>query len=186
MVENSRIRRMMWFVNKFIMTPLFRMGLGAFMGNPFTGYIMVLKTVGRKTGQVRHTPVNYAILKGAVYCMAGFGKTSDWYRNLKAHPAVELILPSGPVSGTAEEVSEPDEALHVLRQVLKNSGFASFAVGLNPYTMPDETLCEKLKGSPAVRIRLTGIGSGAGDAGGWLWILELIVILVVIRWLVFH
>ena len=183
MIENSLVRRIMWFVNRFIMTPLFRMGLGAFMGNPISGYIMVLKTIGRKTGQVRHTPINYAILKGNVYCMVGFGNMSDWYRNLKAHPEVELILPSGPVAGIAEEVSDPDETILVLRQVLKNSGFASFAVGLNPFAMSDEMLREKLKGSPAVRIRLTGIGSGAGDAGGWLWILELVVV-AFIAWIV--
>lgn len=184
MLANSFLRRIMWLVNRFIMTPLFRLGLGAFMGNPFTGYIMVLKTVGRKTRQVRYTPVNYAIIKGNVYCMAGFGRISDWYRNLQERPDVELILPSGSVAGTAEEVTDPDETLQALRQVLKNSGFAGFAVGLNPFTMPDDVLREKLKDSPALRISLTGIGSGAGDAGGWLWILELIVTVVVIMWLV--
>ncbi len=88
------------------MVPMFRLGLGAFVGNPFTGYIMVLKTTGRKTGRVRYTPVNYAILNGSVYCIVGFGKIAHWYRNLQAHPEIELILPSGPTSGTAEEVTD--------------------------------------------------------------------------------
>jgi len=51
---------------------------------PLTGYIMVLKTTGRKTGRQRFTPVNYAILDGKVFCLAGFGKLAHWYRNLPA------------------------------------------------------------------------------------------------------
>jgi len=40
-----------WFLNKFFMAPLFRLGFGPFFVNPLTGYIMVLKVIGRKTGK---------------------------------------------------------------------------------------------------------------------------------------
>ncbi len=53
------VRRIFWFLNTFFMVPLFRLGLGPFFGNPLSGYIMVLKAIGRKSGKVRYTPVNY-------------------------------------------------------------------------------------------------------------------------------
>ncbi len=38
--------------NKLFMVPMFRLGFGPFVGNGISGYIAVLKTVGRKTGKV--------------------------------------------------------------------------------------------------------------------------------------
>ena len=89
------MRRIFWFLNKFFMVPMFRLGFGPFFGNPLTGYIMVMKVIGRKTGKVRFTPVNYAIHKGNVYCISGGRKNSDWFHNLLANPEIELILPGG-------------------------------------------------------------------------------------------
>ena len=178
---NKLLRRIFKLINMFFMVPLFRLGLGSFVGNPITGYIMVLKTIGRKTGKERYVPVNYAILDGNIYCMVGFGKDSHWYRNLQAQPNIEIIIPSGPVAGCAEDATNSEEAIVVLRKLLKNSGFAGFFAGFNPYTISDTELGEKTKDFPLVRIRPTGVGSGASDAGGWLWILSLVVL-----WLVFR
>lgn len=167
------LRTIFKFVNRFFMVPLFRLGLGPFIGNPITGYIMVMKTTGRKTGKDRYAPVNYAIRDGNIYCMAGFGKDTHWLRNLQEQPNIEIIIPSGPLAGAAEDATNSEEAVHVLRQLLKNSGFAGLLSGFNPYTMSDNELCERTKGYPLIRIRPTGAGSGAGDAGGWLWMLSL-------------
>ncbi|MGD2155603.1 MAG: nitroreductase/quinone reductase family protein [Anaerolineales bacterium] len=168
---NPYLRRIFWLLNKFFMVPLFRLGLGAFMGNPFTGYIMVVKTIGRKTGKVRYTPVNYTIIDGWVYCMVGFGKIADWYRNIQERPQIELLLPSGPMAGEASQVSDPQESLKATRQLLKNAGFAGFFLGFNPFSAPDDLIEEKTKEIPMICVRPTGIGSGAGDSGGWLWVL---------------
>ncbi|MBI4492187.1 MAG: nitroreductase family deazaflavin-dependent oxidoreductase [Chloroflexi bacterium] len=154
------------------MVPLFRLGLGPLLGNPLTGYVMVLKTTGRKTGRVRFAPVNYAILDGQVYCLAGWGQIADWYRNLRAQPQIELLLPGGPVAVVAEDVADPDERLRATRQVMQNGGFAGFLLGFNPFTAPDAVLREKTEGLPVVRLRPIGLGSGAGDPGGWLWMLS--------------
>ena len=177
----SRVmRRILKFINMFFMIPLFRLGLGSFVGNPITGYIMVVKTIGRKTGRERYVPVNYAILGGNIYCMAGFGKGTHWYRNLLTQPNIEIVIPSGPLAGVAEDATNSEEAIVVLRKLLKNSGFAGFFAGFNPYTISDIELREKTKDFPLVLIRPTGVGSGAGDAGGWLWILSLVVSVVVL------
>ena len=181
----SVLRHILKFINMFFMVPLFRLGLGAFVGNPITGYIMVVKTIGRKTGKERYVPVNYAILDGNVYCMAGFGKGTHWYRNLQAQPNIEIIITSSALAGVAEDATNSEEAIVVLRKLLKNSGFAGFFAGFNPFTISDTDLRKKTKDFPLVRIRPTGVGSGAGDAGGWLWILSLVVSVFVL-WLVLH
>ena len=156
-------------LNKGFMVPMFRVGLGRFVGNPITGYIMVLKTVGNKSGLVRYAPVNYAILDGNIYCLSGLGKIAHWYKNLTANPNIELILPAATISGKATTLVDTDETLSIMRQILKNSGFASFMAGINAFAISDEDLREK--GSEMVIIRITpnGILSGTADPGGWLW-----------------
>lgn len=180
--ENT-LRRVFWYLNRYFMVPLFRLGLGPWMGSPFGGYIIVLKVIGRKTGKVRHAPVNYAIENGNVYCLAGFGGLSDWYRNLLAHPNVEVIMPGGTIAGVAEQVTDPDERLRMLRRIMINAGFAGFFYGYNPRTVSDEQLLDSTRDVPVIRIRLRGIGSGASDPGGWAWVWSVIGTLLFIGWL---
>ena len=89
----SRLRRAFKALNRFMLL-LWRLGLARF-GNPsrYGGAIMVIKHRGHKTGLTRFAPVNYAELGENVYCTAGFGTSTHWYRNLMAEPEVELWLP---------------------------------------------------------------------------------------------
>ena len=174
------LRRIFWFLNKFFMVPVFRLGLGPLVGNPVTGYIMVLKTTGRKTGRLRYTPVNYAILDGYVYCLAGFGKRTHWYLNLQANPKIEVILPSGAYVGQAEAVTDEEEALKAVKQVLKNAGFAAIFEGYNPYRASDEKFKKTLVHAPVVRLKFKGLGSGPYDQGGWVWLLWVFAILILL------
>jgi deazaflavin-dependent oxidoreductase (nitroreductase family) len=164
------MRRFFWFLNKFFMVPMFRLGFGPVFGNPLWGYIMVLRTIGRKSGRVRYSPVNYAIEGGKVYCLAGFGKASDWYRNLRANPHIEVILPSGPLAGKAEEIDDPVIRARLVRQILKNGGFAGFMEGFNPYRIGDAELLEQTKSMLLIAIQPAGPASGPSDPGGWAWI----------------
>ena len=102
-----------------------------------------IKHRGRKSGKEYLTPVNYAIVDGEIYCTAGFGSISDWYRNMLVHPTVELWLPGQKCSYLAEDVSDSPKRLHVLRQVLIASGFAAPMFGIDPRKINDEQL-EKL------------------------------------------
>ena len=177
------LKQLFGVFNRVLMVPLFRLGLGLFIGNPLTGYIMVLKTVGRKTGKLRYTPVNYAILNGQIYCVAGFGQTSLWYRNLQAQPRLELLMPGGAFSGVAETVSDPAEAVQALRQVLISAGFAGYFYGFNPRTVAEARLRELTDTALVIRIRPDGLGNGAGDAGGWLWLLVFVMSACLLLWL---
>jgi len=174
------MRRIFWFINKFFMVPVFRFGFGPFFGNPLTGYIMVMRVIGRKTGKVRFTPVNYAIHKGNIYCLSGGRRESDWFRNLLANPEIELIMPGGCFYTRMEEVIAVDDRLFIARQILKNAGFAGFFEGYNPFTITDEELAGKISDVPILHFRPLGLGSGASDAGGWTWIWILVVTVILI------
>jgi deazaflavin-dependent oxidoreductase (nitroreductase family) len=173
-------------VNKLFMVPMFRLGLGPFFGNPLTGYIMVMRIIGRKTGKIRYVPVNYAIHKGSVYCLVGFGRKSPWYLNMLANPDIDLIMPGGSVAGHVEEATDDAERMLVLRQILKNGGFAGFFEGLNPFRASEDKLRARTADQPLLRIKPTGIANGASDPGGWAWLwtvaatVALIVVLVMV------
>ena len=171
----SAMRAVFRLLNRFFMVPVFRLGLGPLMVNPLTGYIMVLRTIGHKSGKVRYVPVNYAVDGGCIYCLAGFGKSSHWYRNMLADPRVEAILPGGAVFGKAEAVPDPAISLKLGRKILQNAGFAGFFAGVNPLNCTDEQLGNVLKTEILIRIRPEGIGSGPVDPGGWGWVLPWVI-----------
>ena len=174
------MRRFFWFINKFFMVPMFRLGFGPFFGNPLTGYIMVIKAIGRKTGKVRFAPVNYTIHKGNVYCISGGRKTSDWYHNLLATPEVELILPGGGIYARVEEISSLEERRIIIRQILKNAGFAGFFEGYNPWRISDEELMQKSGDLPVLCFHPLGVGNGASDPAGWAWVWTFVVTVLIV------
>ncbi|MGB9897948.1 MAG: hypothetical protein ACPLTO_08595, partial [Thermanaerothrix sp.] len=69
--------------NRF-MVLLWRLGLGPWFNfwPTLSGRILVLVHSGRRSGKRYYTPLNYALRNGEIYCVAGFGPTCDWYRNL--------------------------------------------------------------------------------------------------------
>ncbi len=104
------------------------------------GRIMVIKHRGRKSGREYLTPVNYTIVDGEIYCTAGFGSISDWYRNILVFPKVELWLPDGKRLACTEDVSDSPQRVFLLRQVMIASGFAAPLFGIDPRKLNDEQL----------------------------------------------
>jgi len=176
------MRKFFWFLNKFFIVPIFRLGLGGIFSNPFSGYIMVLKVIGRKSSKLRYAPVNYTIYKGSVWCISGGRKSSDWYKNLQVTPAIEMIMPGGALYGQMSEEADPEIRRIVIRQVLKNAGFAGFFEGYNPWKISDEEMMTKIGDIPLLKITPLGIGNGASDPSGWAWItmLGLTILLIVL------
>lgn len=158
-----------------LMVMNFRWGFGPLLSGQIEplGHIMVLTTTGRRSGRKHRTPVNFAIVRGDVYCTAGFGHRADWYRNVLANPQVEVWIGSQRWSGRAEPVSDPNEWLPIYRQVLINSGFAAQAFeGINPHTISNKKLLELGAHSPLVRIKIERALSGPGGPGdlAWMWL----------------
>lgn len=167
--------------NKFMLL-MWRLGLGQWINiwPEGIGRIMVISTTGRKSGLQRHTPINYAILDGEVYCISGWGKASDWFCNLMTHPEVEIWLPDGWWAGIAEEVTDPANRLSLMRTVAQNSGFAAYAFGgFDPKTITDEKLVEATRDSCVLHIRRTEARTGPGGPGdlAWVWPLATFMLL---------
>lgn len=151
---NSRIlsRALFRYLNRFIVVPAFRIGLGKLISNPLVGQVMVLKFRGKRTGKIYYTPVSYAVIDGNIYCYQGKRLKGQWYLSLMANPEVEILLPGGHVQGFAEEVIDSRERETAMRQILKSSGLGSVVYGFNPNTASDELIREKTRGIPVVRI----------------------------------
>jgi deazaflavin-dependent oxidoreductase (nitroreductase family) len=158
-------------LNRYVSVPMLRAGLGRYMSNPVTGYLMILRTRGRRSGEMRDAPLGYAVLGDAVYCLAGFGTRTNWYQNLLADPRVEVILPTRSFTGLAEDVTDRAEQLAMLPPLLRSMGPLTETFGLgNPMRETPEELVRKCEGMPLVRVRPTGIASGPDDPGGWFWV----------------
>jgi len=168
------------YLNPFMLT-LFRLGLGWWFNiwPSVSGRIMVIVHTGRKTGMKRRTPVNYAIVDGELYCTAGFGRVSDWYRNIKANSQVEVWLPDGWWAGAAEEVARDDRWLPLMRQVIIGSGIIGPIFGLQPQTMTDEELRTIAEGYCLIHIRRAEARTGRDGPGdlAWVWPLATLILL---------
>ncbi len=137
----NSLRKFFHAMNGF-MVFMWKIGLGKVINfwPSVIGRIMVIKHRGRKSGREYLTPVNYAIVSGEIYCTAGFGTISDWYRNMLANPRVELWLPEGKKWYCAEDISSSPDRLFLLRQVIIASGFAAPLFGINQKKLDDEQL----------------------------------------------
>jgi deazaflavin-dependent oxidoreductase (nitroreductase family) len=165
--------------NRFMLLQ-WRLGFGPVMNvwpGGFGRFVVVVHT-GRRTGRVRHTPVNYALIDGDIYCTAGFGSASDWFRNLQANPDVELWLPEGRWRAHASDVSNAENRLALLREVLLGSGFAAPLMGVDPRTLPDEALDAATLSYRLVRFRRTAPVTGPGGPGDLAWVWPLAVLLL--------
>ncbi|MFI5258484.1 MAG: nitroreductase/quinone reductase family protein [Candidatus Limnocylindrales bacterium] len=163
-------------VNKWLSVPALRMGLGKYVSNPLTGYLMILRTRGRKSGEMRDVPLGYTIVGEHVYCIAGFGRRTHWFQNVLVDPRVEAILPGRAFSGTAEEVTDPAERVRVAAPLLRSMGLVAGIVGLgNPWHDSPAEIAAKCEGMPLVRVRATGIAAGPEDPGGRYWLVPVAV-----------
>jgi deazaflavin-dependent oxidoreductase (nitroreductase family) len=165
------MHRSFLIANRWLMVPALRAGLGPLFSNPVTGSLMVLRTRGRRSGQWRDAPLGYVIRDGAVYCCAGFGPSTQWLRNLRADPRVELELPTRAVAGVADEVTEPAEWAPAMRALLGSMGPVGRWTAGDVRGMSDDELLAHGAGVPLVRVRVTGLASGPFDPGGSGWII---------------
>ncbi len=102
---------------------LYQVGLGRLFGRRF----LMLTHIGRISGRPR-----YAVLEiirhdepnEAYYVLAAFGEQSDWVRNLRAHPEVEIAIGGRQLKVTAEFLAEVD-AEHEVLDYARRAPFAA-------------------------------------------------------------
>jgi deazaflavin-dependent oxidoreductase (nitroreductase family) len=153
-----------------LFTPALVRGFGALASNPLTGYLMVLRTRGRRTGLIRAAPLGYVVLDGAIYCCAGFGATTAWHRNVLADPSVEVVLPGRTLRGTAVPVSAPDEWIRAYRALIASLGIVGRLTVGDVRGLDDAELLAAHGGIPLVRITPTAFVAGPLDPGGRFWL----------------
>jgi deazaflavin-dependent oxidoreductase (nitroreductase family) len=168
-------------INRF-MVFIWRLGWGRYLNfwPAVVGRMMVIVNIGRTSGQKRFSPVNYAIINDDVYCCAGFGTKTDWYRNIQKTPQVEIWLPGSRWEGIATDVSEDPSRISYLRTVLISSGFAASTFGdIKPRKASDAELAEKTSDYRLIRIQRVRRLTGSGGPGDFLWLSWLIHIVTV-------
>jgi len=139
--QMKRLRRFFHAMNHF-MVFMWKIGMGRMMNCWPAGFgrIMVIRHIGRKSGKEYLTPVNYAPIGNDIYCMAGFGPGTDWYRNIMSRAEVELWLPEGRRRAHACNVSDSPDRTRLIRAVTIASGFAGPLLGVDPKKLNDEQL----------------------------------------------
>jgi deazaflavin-dependent oxidoreductase (nitroreductase family) len=160
-------------LNRWLMVPALAAGLGQWVGTPLGGYILLLRTHGRKTGLLREAPLSYLVADGAIWVLAGFGRATNWYRNLLVAPEVDVQLPGRRVRCLAEEVEDDGVRLRIAPRLVRASGLPGALIGCNPWTAPAQRILEQLDGVPLIRLGPVDgpIAAGPDDPGGraWLW-----------------
>jgi deazaflavin-dependent oxidoreductase (nitroreductase family) len=149
------LRRAFHALNHF-MVFMWKLGMGRMINfwPAVVGRIMVIQHRGRRSGREYLTPVNYALVDGGIYCLAGFGPGTDWYRNIMADSNVRLWLPQGWRTARAEDVSNSPRRTQLMRQVIIASGFAGPLFGVNQRKYSDEQLAALTRGYQLVHFEL--------------------------------
>jgi deazaflavin-dependent oxidoreductase (nitroreductase family) len=98
---------------------------GQFDGAP----LLLLHTVGAKTGQARVNPMMYLDLDGRRFVFAskaGADTDPDWFRNLVAHPEVNVEVGTETYTAQAKPVDRAERDRIYAEQARRYPGFADY------------------------------------------------------------
>jgi len=160
------LRRAFGLVNRRVAVPLLRVGGGPALATPVTGSILVLRTVGRRTGLIRDAPLGYALIGGRVVVMAGYGRGAHWFRNALADPRVEVMLPGALLAGHAEEITQPAERRAAFRTVIAAMGVVGRLTLGDVAGRTDAEVDVLAAAFPMLAITPTAVLPGPFDPGG--------------------
>lgn len=76
--------------------------------------VMVLTTIGRKSGLPRTIGVSYMPLNGRYVSFAGWGVSANWYRNVVANPEVTIRVGGKTMKATGHLVLDPNERINLM------------------------------------------------------------------------
>jgi deazaflavin-dependent oxidoreductase (nitroreductase family) len=99
----ERMPRWIWRLFRFPPRVAYAFGLGPLIGR----MVLLLTTIGRRSGLPRITPLQYEEIDGCFYVAAARGEDADWLRNLAVQPAVELRVGSQRIRGEAKIIRDP-------------------------------------------------------------------------------
>ena len=112
----ERLPRFIWRLFRFLPPRLaYSIGLGSFVGHS----ILLLTTIGRRSGLPRVTPLLYDEIEGIVYVGSARGTKSDWYKNLRVNPNVEVEVGSHHFRGCTDLITDPIQIADFLEERMK-------------------------------------------------------------------
>ena len=83
------------------------------------GRVLVLTTIGRRSGQPRLTPLQYEEVDGIYYVASARGTQADWYRNLIKNPKVDVQVGDTCFSTIAKPMTDAGQIADFLEIRLK-------------------------------------------------------------------
>jgi deazaflavin-dependent oxidoreductase (nitroreductase family) len=98
-------RRVSTFASARLFNPLVKAAMNA--GIPLPG-VVILETIGRKSGQPRRNPVGKAIEGNTLWIVAEHGRRANYVRNLTANPRVRVKVGRHWRTGTAHTLPDDD------------------------------------------------------------------------------
>jgi deazaflavin-dependent oxidoreductase (nitroreductase family) len=109
----------LWLLRLISHPPKFfyRIGLGPLLG----GKVLLLTTVGRKSGLLRTTPLQYEKIGNDYLIGSMRGVHADWYQNLLVDPCVVLQVGREHIQGVAEPIDDPERVYEFLRYRLEKN-----------------------------------------------------------------
>ena len=162
------------WLNRGFMVPLHRAGLAAWLGNPATGWQLLLTTTGRRSGLPRDTPLGYVVAEGAAWVMAGYGEGTLWYKNLQADPQVQVLMPARPpFAALATPVDDPAARARIIPRLARSMALPGSMIGAVPNAISDERIITLTEGVPLIALRPANgdtLVAGPDDPGGHAWI----------------
>ncbi len=92
----------------------YALGLGSRVGH----FVLLLTTIGRKSGRPQVTPLVYEERDGTFMVASARGASSDWLRNIGANPNVHVRVGSRAFDGSAQIITDPARIADYLERLL--------------------------------------------------------------------
>lgn len=112
-----------------IFVSLYRLTRGKFGGRVQGLQVLLLTTIGRKTGQKRTTPLGYFIDNGnyvIIASNAGFDTNPAWFHNLRANPHVRIEVEDQQMEAEAEVAESKKRSTLWERLISLAPGYANY------------------------------------------------------------
>ena len=97
------MRKFFWRAIKKPPVLFYAIGLGPVIGR----LVLLLTTVGRKSGLPCVTPLQYEDIEGNIYIASARGIQADWFRNILVNPRVVVQVGSKEFNGLADPITDP-------------------------------------------------------------------------------
>lgn len=72
-----------------------------------TRMVLLLTTIGRKSGQPHVTPLQFEEVDGKIFIASARGTDADWFKNILSNPKVHIQIRKQEFDADAEPVTDP-------------------------------------------------------------------------------